>query len=207
MSFLKTYDLSIPYTQDMPYFSGDPVPEIKQFKTIERDGYNIKELNIGTHTGTHIDAPSHFIRGGRSIDQIDLSELRGLATCITYDPKRELKLPEQHFDIILLYTGYNLRWNEFRIFENYSYIDKGHAQIMRDSGIRMVGIDSPTAESPDPGNFDTHKTLLGSSIPIIENLNSENLKSLVNKSFLVQVIPLLIRDGDGSPARVIAIEV
>jgi kynurenine formamidase len=204
---LKIFDLSIPYEAGMPYFKGDPVPEVKQFKTIERDGYNVKELKIGTHTGTHIDAPSHFIEGGKSVDQLEISDLWGIGTCIPYDPHRKMELPLQQYEIIFLYTGYNLKWHEFKIFENYSYIKKEDAEKLREYGVKLVGIDSPTAESQDSGNFDSHKILLAGSIPIVENLNSESLKSVVNHSFLVQVTPLLIRDGDGSPARVVAIEV
>lgn len=191
----------------MPYFEGDPIPEVKQFKRIETDGYNVKELRIGTHTGTHIDAPSHFIEGGKTVDRLELSDLSGIGTCISYDPSKEVVLPQEKYKIIFLYTGYNLNWNNFKIFRDYSYIKKEDAQELSDYGARMVGIDSPTAEIPNSSDFKTHKILLGNFIPIVENLNSEHLRNLVNHSFMVQVTPLLIRNGDGAPVRVIASEV
>jgi arylformamidase len=206
MSSLKFYDLSLPIAQGMPYFKGDPIPEVRQFRSIESDGYNVKEMKIGTHTGTHLDAPAHFIEGGKTVDQLDLMDLSGRATCIAYDPGERMRLPNEHFDIILLYTGYNNRWNEIEVFEKFSYIDKNDAENLRTYGIKLVGIDSPSAEIENSKNFDTHHILLGSSIPIIENLNSAILSRLVNHTFTIQVIPILVKDGDGAPARVIAME-
>ena len=206
MSGLKFYDLSLPIADGMPSFKGDPVPEVRQFKRIEADGYNLKEIRIGTHTGTHLDAPAHFIKGGKTIDQLDLSVLQGTATCILYDPKKGIRLPGEHHDIILLYTGYNNMWNQMRVFKNFSYIDKMDAGLLKDYGVKMVGIDSPSAEIENSKDFETHRILLGGSIPIIENLNSATLSSLVGRTFTLQVFPILVKDGDGAPARVIAME-
>ncbi len=203
---LKIHDLSLPIKDGMPYFGGDPIPEVKQYKSIERDGYNIKELKIGTHTGTHLDAPAHFIKGGKTLDQLDLSDLRGAGTCISYNPTEGIKLPEHHYEIVFLYTGYNNNWDKFSTFENFSYIDKLDAKKLRDYGAKLVGIDSPSAEVSGSKNFEAHRILLGSSIPIVENLNSKTLSPLINHNFIVQVLPILIKDGDGAPARVVAIE-
>ena len=204
---LKIHDLSIPLEDGMPYFHGDPVPTIKQYRSIQNEGYNIKELKIGTHTGTHLDAPAHFISDGKTIDQLDIADLGGKGTCISYDPSKEIELPENKYEIILLYTGYNLNWSNFKVFENFSYIRKEHAEQLRDYGVKLVGIDSPSAEHQNSKNFETHRTLLGSSIPIIENLNSVTLSGLINHTFIVQVMPILLKGGDGAPARVVAIEV
>ncbi len=207
MRKLKLVDLSLPYEEGMPYFRGDPVPEIRQYKTIGKDGYAIKELNIGSHTGTHLDAPSHFIEGGKTVDQLDLEDLRGEGTCLSYDPLKGLTLPERHLEIILLYTGYNSNWKSFKTFENFTYIAKDDAIRLRDFGVKLVGIDSPTAEIQNSRNFEAHHILLGNSIPIVENLNSSTLSTLVNRVFTVEVSPILISGGDGAPARVIAREI
>lgn len=206
MRWLKILDLSVALDDGMPYFKGDPRPEIWQYKTIDKDGYNIKEMKIGTHTGTHLDAPAHFIKGGKTVDQLDLASLRGKATCISYDPSRGVALPDRIYDIILLYTGYNNSWGKTDIFENYSYIGKDDAAKIRDYGAKLVGIDSPTVEIQDSTDFEAHHILLGSSIPIVENLNSTTLSVLVGHSFSVEVMPILVRGGDGAPARVVAIE-
>jgi arylformamidase len=206
MNSLKFYDLSVPIADGMPYFKGDPVPEIRQFRRIDVDGYNVKEMKIGTHTGTHLDAPAHFIKNGKTIDRLELGDLQGSATCVPYDPKKGLRLPEEHYDVIFLYTGYNNGWGKIKIFENFSYIDKEDAELLKSYGPKLVGIDSPSAEVQNSKGFETHHILLGSSIPIVENLNSLTLSYLVNRKFSVQVIPILVQDGDGAPARVIAME-
>ncbi|MEM0134152.1 MAG: cyclase family protein [Thermoplasmatales archaeon] len=203
---MRIYDLSMPIEEGMPYFKGDPIPEVRQFKNIREDGYNMKELTIGTHTGTHLDAPSHFIEGGKTVDQLDILDLRGRATCISYEPMNELDLPEEHYDIILLYTGYNKNWKNFKTFENFSYIKGEDARKLRDYGVKLVGIDSPSAEIQNSKGFETHHILLGASIPIAENLNSIPLSGLVGHSFTVQVVPIIVKDGDGAPARIIALE-
>jgi kynurenine formamidase len=117
-----------------------------------------------------------------------------------------LKLPEEHYDIILLYTGYNKDWKNFKTFENFSYIKGEDAKKLRDYGVRLVGIDSPSAEIQNSRDFETHHILLGASIPIAENLNSIPLSKLVGHSFTVEVMPILVKDGDGAPARIIAVE-
>ncbi|MEM3667719.1 MAG: cyclase family protein, partial [Thermoplasmatales archaeon] len=141
---MKIHDLSVYIEDGMPYFEGDPVPSVKQYKSIQRDGYNLKSINIGSHTGTHIDAPSHFIPGGLSVEDLSLDRLCGFGTIIKYDPKEKLVLPEQKFDIILLYTGYNEKWEEYSVFRDFSYIKKEDAEEIRKYGVKVVGIDSPS---------------------------------------------------------------
>ncbi len=199
-------DLTFKIQQGMPYFKGDPKPEILQFKSIEKDGYNIKEIHIGTHTGTHIDAPAHFIKGGKTIDSYDPLYFTGFGTALEYEPGK-LDLNGKRYDFVFLYTGYNRDWENKGIFENFTYIDKDDAIKLRDSKIKFVGIDSPSAEASGLYDFPTHHTLLGAGIPIIENLNSRELEKLLGKVFFAMAIPIPIGDGDGAPARVIAMEV
>ncbi|MEM0130024.1 MAG: cyclase family protein [Thermoplasmatales archaeon] len=203
---MKIHDLSIYIEDGMPYFEGDPVPSVKQFKSIEEDGYNLKSINIGSHTGTHIDAPSHFIPGGMSVEDLSLDRLCGFGAIIKYDPKEGLVLPEQKFDIILLYTGYNERWGEYKVFRDFSYIKEEDAEEIRKYGVNVVGIDSPSVEPPNSKTFLTHKILLGSSIVIIENLNSKEMAGIIGKSLFVLVFPILLKGGDGAPSRVVALE-
>ncbi len=204
---MKIYDLSFDISSEMPYFKGDPKPEIEQYKTIEKDGYNIKNIRIGTHTGTHIDAPAHFIKNGKTIDQLSITDLSGLGICIEYSPEKELVLPRINFQIILLYTGYNLNWENFETFDNFPYINKEHAKILVENNVKLIGIDSPSIDMLGSKNFESHHIILGKNVPVVENLNSKVLKDLVNRSFYFLALPLKIKDGDGAPARVIAMEV
>lgn len=203
---MNVIDLTFPIENGMPYFKGDPLPSVKQYKEIKRDGYNIKEICLGTHTGTHIDAPAHFIPGGKTIDQFEPFYFTGLGAAIEYEPGK-LNLNDKKYDFIFLYTGYNRDWEKKNIFENFTYIDKEDAAKLRDMKPKFVGIDSPSAEAPNMSDFPTHHILLGAGIPIIENLNSRELEKLLGKVFMVIAFPLPIRDGDGAPARIVALEV
>ncbi len=204
---MKIYDLSFPFSSDMPYFNGDPKPEIEQYKSIEKDGYNIKNIHIGTHTGTHIDAPAHFIQNGKTIDRFFIQDLSGPATCIEYSQDKKLNLPKIRYPILLLYTGYDLDWYNFETFDNFPYLKKEHAKLLVKYNVKLVGIDSPSIDKYGSKKFEAHHILLGKNIPVIENLNSKILKNLVDKSFYLFAIPLQIKEGDASPARIIALEV
>lgn len=203
---MNIIDLSFPIGEGMPYFSGDPVPQVKQFKSLNKDGYNIKEIHLGTHTGTHIDAPAHFIEGGKTIDSFDPFYFTGFGTALEYEPGK-LELGGKKYDFIFLYTGYDWDWESKGIFSNFTYIDKEDALKISKFKPKFVGIDSPSAEAPGLSDFPTHHILLGNGIPIIENLNSKELQKLVGKIFMVIALPVPIRDGDGAPARVLALEV
>lgn len=203
---MNVIDLSFSIDNNMPYFKGDPVPSVKQFKQIKKDNYNLKEIHIGTHTGTHIDAPAHFIEGGKTIDQFDPFYFTGFGTVLEYEPK-ELDLGGKKYDFIFLYTGYNRDWENKKEFENFTYIDSEDAVKLKEAKPKFVGIDSPSAEAPNSRDFPTHHILLGAGIPIIENLNSRELEKLLGKLFMVIALPLPVKDGDGAPARIIAMEV
>jgi Predicted metal-dependent hydrolase len=207
---MKVYDLTFEIENGMVHFEGDPVPKIIQVKSIKENGYNVKEIHMGTHTSTHIDAPSHFIEGGASVEKIDPLALCGIYQVIDASEKKGITkevIQKAKNEKVLFYTGSNLEWNVEKIFKNYSYITREAAEEIVNKGIKVVGIDSPTVEEPYEKNFPTHKILLGNNVLIIENLNSKLLKSIVGKSVLVIALPLKIKDGDGSPVRVLAIEI
>lgn len=206
---MKIIDLSYDIHDKMVHFKGDPLPEVKNFKSIENDGYNIKELHIGTHTSTHVDAPYHFIKNGKSVDQLDPFSYSGIVQVI--DASHDYIISEEIIknailNKIFLYTGSNLQWEKISEFENYAYLDKKAAELIVKKNINLVGIDSPSVEDPKNNKFPVHKKLLKNNVLIIENLNSNQLKDLVNKNIFVITLPLKIKNGDGSPARVIAIK-
>lgn len=206
---MRVIDLTYEIEDEMVHFEGDPIPKIYQYKSIKENGYNVKEIHIGTHTSTHIDAPSHFIEKGKSIDKLDPLELFGIYQIIDASQKKEIdKSIAENIknEKIIFYTGSNLSWNTQKIFKNYSYITKDAAYEIIKRGVKVVGIDSPTIEEPNNTEFPAHKILLGNNVIVIENLNSKHLKEIVGKSVLLIALPLKIKDADGSPARVLAFE-
>jgi len=206
---MKIIDLTYDINTNMPHFKGDPVPEIRNVKSIDMDGYNVKELNIGTHTSTHVDAPSHFIKEGKSVDDLDPFSYSGFVQVVDASDREfidEEIVKKVFMQKVFFYTGSNMPWDNMFEFDKFSYISEKAAKMLIGKNVNLVGIDSPSVEDPLNSEFPTHKTLLRNGALIIENLNSKELKNLVGKVIMVFAFPLRIRNGDGSPVRVICIE-
>lgn len=197
-------DLSLPLNDLTPVFPGDPHLKFIQTKSVANDGNQLHSLTLGSHSGTHIDAPSHMIEGADSTDKIPLSTLVGKAKLVrgfSLDAVQSALLDPQ--DIVVFYSGMSDKFTEESYFSNYPVMPQETADYLVARQIKLIGIDTCSADNtPD---FPIHKTLLGAGIPIIENLT--NLNELVdkssNKSFELFALPLKV-DIDGSPTRVLA---
>lgn len=201
----------------MPVYPGDPKPSFEHYKTLAKDGVNLTRLVMGSHTGTHIDAPAHFIAGGIGIDKIPPDRLVGEAVVvdfstipigsgITASHIQQMAGKIRPNDIVVCYTGCSKHWGEESINKNYTYITREGADYLVSKKVKAVGIDFLSVEqfsAPDPI---THKTLLGHGIFIIESLNS-SLKRFVGERILMVCMPIKLQNGDGAPARVIAVPI
>jgi arylformamidase len=198
-------DLSLRIETGMPYFPGDPQPSVEQFKRVEIDGYSLKRLVLGTHTGTHIDAPSHFIAGAETIDRLDPLAACGRAKVIDASGAGTKKLDNFQIPasstekILLIYTGTNRLLKTGFGSEDIVTLGVETARQISQAGYKAVGIDSPSV-----GDSLVHRTILGSNTIIIENLSSE-LGKLVGRSVEFLCLPLKVADGDGAPARAVAL--
>lgn len=201
----------------MPVYPGDPKPSFENYKTLAKDGVNLTRLVIGSHTGTHIDAPAHFIPGGIGIDRIPPDRLVGEAVVVDFS-----MIPigggitASHFqktvqkilpnDIVVCYTGCSDHWGEESMNTNYTYITKEAADYLVSKKVRAVGIDFLSVERFDASDAATHKTLLSRGIFIIESLGS-SLKRFVGERILMVCMPIKLQNGDGAPARVIGVPI
>lgn len=148
----KIVDLSIPLTNDTPIYPGDPQPNIRVAATIENEGYNVHYVHIGSHTGTHVDAPYHICPNGKKIDQSDLHLFIGTGVVIPVLGKGEqeaivLDDVEAYLDqlspgkIVLFYTGWSQYAGEEKYFRHpYVHVDVIQEMIKR--GIRTFFIDA-----------------------------------------------------------------
>ena len=199
---MQVIDLSMPIRNGMPFYPGDPEPKVRGYKIIEKDGYNMHELMMGTHTGTHVDAPNHFLVGGKTVDELDPLAFSGRAIAVASRERivhsTDLAGVENH-DIVLIYTGTGdeLLGGPVDV-SRIGLLDEGAAKSLVGK-VKAVGIDSPSIGSPE-----VHRILLSKDIVIIENISSR-LKALVGKSFQLYCLPLLIAGVDGAPARCVAI--
>ncbi len=202
----------------MPIYPGDPFPSFEHYSTLQKDGVNLTKITMGSHTGTHLDAPRHFIQDGIGIDKIlpnkligeayvaDLSR-KSIGSGITsQDLKRNLEEKISRDDIVVIYTGCSEHWGDESINRDYTYLTGDAADYLVSKKVRAVGIDFLSVEkfkAPEPV---AHKTLLANGIFIIESLSSA-LKQFVGERILLICMPIKLQDGDGAPSRVVAVPI
>jgi kynurenine formamidase len=195
-------DLSVVITDDLPIYPGDPAVRIEPAAKYVSEGYNDHVLSIGTHAGTHIDAPLHMINHGKTLEHYPVDAFVGRGRYVKVNGEFDLNAVRaagiQPGDIVIFDTGMSSAYNEPDYFEKYPHMPEDVAQYLIDQKVKMVGADTC---SPDAPPFAIHKLLLGADILVIENLT--NLSGLAGKEFTVYALPIKLQ-VDGAPARVIA---
>jgi len=214
-------DLTYPIENEMPKFHAywHPDVSIKSLGHHQKEGRSTLRLIVGSHTGTHIDAPLHFIEHGKSVDNIPLDRLIGPVTVIhlTHLHKND-PLQIEHIHHVSLKTkklifhfGWGKYWKTDSFYMDYPFFSKEVAQYLISKGIDFIGMDTP---SPDDSriiiNKETigsdqdspiHKLFLSNDIIIAEYL--ANLDTIPEKKdWQVIAMPLKIKDADGAPARI-----
>ncbi|TMN21762.1 cyclase family protein [Lentibacillus cibarius] len=207
-------DLTMDLTNRTPVFPGDPTPHIYPAATPEDDGYSVHHLHIASHTGTHVDAPSHFFQNGARMDQLDLHLFIGRGLIIPVQGKQEqepITLADTNTfiqqarpgDIVLFHTG----WAQYvgtEKYERHPYIHHDVARALLDQGVRVIGIDALNPDKTGGDDFSVHEEVLGREGVLIENLT--NLDAIDFPNPIISVLPLKLVDGDGSPVRAVAME-
>ena len=209
---MQIYDVSVPLSSATPTYPGDPGIEIKQWLALAKgDAANVSLINFGMHSGTHVDAPSHFIEGGAKVDSLSLESLIGDAEVV--EVADEIRVIDKSFvaancargsQRILFKTLNSAFWNDpqpsFR--EDYVYIDATAARWLVERGIKLVGIDYLSVEKFKSDSFQTHLAFLSRGVVIIEGLD---LRAVPSGRYELFCLPLKVAggSGDGAPARVI----
>ncbi|MEJ2889815.1 cyclase family protein [Actinomycetospora aeridis] len=216
---MTLHDLSHQLWAGMPKIPILPEVERHQIASMA-DGapLDISSITLALHVGTHVDAPSHAVPGGASIDEIPLERFHGRAVVASVDrkPGEEITVddvlaggPEpQRGDFLVLHTG----WGERFTSEEYGDHPSLSVELARwvvERGIPFVGVDMITPDLPVHRRgpdfaFDVHRTLLGADVLIAENLTG--LVPLAGGHALLRAFPLAVRGGDAGPARIVAEE-
>jgi len=203
-------DISIPLRDKMVHWPTDPVPRITRLKDRDKgDPVSLMEMQIIDHVGTHIDAPLHFIAGGKTIDKMPLNATIGRARVIEIKDKKAITLKEllphnlRRGERILFKTTNSTRcYKTDEFVEDFVYFLEEVAQHLVDRGVRAVGLDYISIGTPNNrenvGN--THRILLGNGIYVIEGLNLSKVKA---GRYELICLPLLLERGDAGPARAI----
>lgn len=208
----KIYDLSLPITPDLIVWPGDPPVHIVQEMDVNRgDAFSLSRLDISAHTGTHVDAPAHFIPGGKGVESLPLDILIGPAlvaealeaaeiTAVTLD---NLAIPPGTRRL-LFKTRNSSRWaaGETSFYEEFVAITADGAQWLVDHGIQLVGVDYLSV-APFTATAETHQILLQADIIPIEGVN---LTGVPPGQYQLICLPLLLPGGDGAPCRAVLVE-
>jgi arylformamidase len=204
----RLVDVSVLLAPGLATYPGNPEFAITPVHRIaDGHGSNNSQLVMGTHTGTHVDAPLHFFDGRPGVDAMPLELLIGRARVI--DLPHRGGITEQHLaaaglreDIrVLLRTPNSALWNTSDGFHtDYTYLTEGGAKFLVGQGVKVVGVDYLSVEQFKSAGAPAHKALLGNDVIIIEGLNLSEAEA---GQYEMYCLPLRVAHADGAPARVV----
>ena len=205
-------DMTHTITQDIPIYPGTPVPALAPACTLTKDGFRETLLTFSSHTGTHMDAPAHLLRDGRTLDDMPMSQFSGRATVL--DVSEEGPVITEEFlrsnyeaihsaDFILFYTGWENRWGSPDFLEDaFPVPDEAAAKYLVSRGLKGVGTDAISIDRMSDSRLPVHHILLKDGVLSIENLCLKKVRG--RKDFLFFALPLKFGDADGAPVRAFA---
>lgn len=204
---MEIIDISVPVYTGMVFYPGDPGAVIEPVNRIAQgDVANISQLTLGSHTGTHVDAPHHFKNSGATVDRLPLQVLVGparvvdLTTCARFISRRDLEAAGADGVARLLLKTVNSRlWAQPEFSRDYVSLADDAADYLVEARVRLVGIDYLSIERYKSEDFHVHHALLGAGVTVLEGID---LTGVPPGDYELVCLPLKIMDGDGAPARV-----
>lgn len=213
---MSPLDLTLEISPKLPSFPGSPQPRFILWATNKEDGYNLELVFLSSHSGTHIDAPFHFIENGLKIDKIPLRRLVTDAILCKIKKRADeaitkqdiVKFENKHGKLqpnstLIFATGWNKNLLKKYYFTKNPGMSISAAKYLVKSKISLVGIDSPSIDLGSDSRFLVHHQLLKNNILILENLC--NLEKISSVYFTLIVLPLKLKGATGSPVRAIAL--
>ena len=213
---MKIIDLTLTISENIPTFPGSPRPNFINWESIEKDGYNLELLFFSTHTGTHIDAPYHFLKKGQKIHQITTRRLvneailikirKGSNQSITKTDIEKFEKENGKIDdgsTVIFHTGWQKKLEKKSYFIKNPGLAVSAAKYLALKKTNLVGIDSPSIDLGKDDKFSVHHVLAKSGVLIVENLT--NLEKIRSKKFHLIVAPLKLKNATGSPIRAMAL--
>jgi len=220
---MRIIDLTLTICNNMLTFPSywHPQVEVSLMGRHEREGRETRKLILGTHTGTHIDAPSHFIKGGKTIEEIELEYLIGPAIVVDFSKKgnKEIsykevkealeKFKDKNIKRVLFRYDWSEKWGSPDYYVDYPFFSFEACKYIVECGIKLIGLDTPSPDSVSK-NYGTeedspnHKLLLSNDVMIIEYLC--NMKKITKEEVDLLALPLKIEKADGAPCRCVVIE-
>jgi arylformamidase len=202
----RVYDVTVPLATGLPVYPGDPPFEIEAAAGLGSAPFRLSRLSLTTHTGTHVDAPAHFLEGGATIDQLPLEILVGKARVVEIVAREridrsDLEAQDLRDDLrVLLKTRMSGQLLRPGYQTDHLYLTKDAAQYLAQAGLKLVGFDYLSVDRHGSVDFPTHAALLGAGVVLIEGLD---LSEVEPGEYDLTCLPLRVAGGDGAPARVI----
>lgn len=217
----KYIDLTFPIHEGMTTFPvhWHPFVEITILGRHGIENRETRKILLGTHTGTHMDAPRHFITDGATVDQVPLDVLIGPALVLDFSHARPFQeitkdevaaaLGASRPERVILRYDWSDHWGTGIYYSDHPFLAEDAARFLVDQGVRLIAMDTPMPDNPKNGkgtanDSPCHKITLGKDVILVEYLC--NLRSITRPQVELIVLPLKIRDGDGSPVRCVVIE-
>lgn len=198
-------DISTPLRGNMLVWPGDDAVRVEQTMFLERgDPYNLTRLGMSAHTGTHIDAPRHFLRGGAGMETMPLDVMIGPARVVDVDDPLAVHARHVPADLapgarVLFRTRNSTEYLARPHFvEPFIYVARDAAQALADAGVALVGIDYLSVGGFANDLVETHEILLGAGVWVVEGIVLTHVPA---GAYELVCLPLLIPGADGAPAR------
>ena len=209
---MRIIDLTHPISEDMPVYPGTEPPIFETGCSIEEAGFLEKKITLYSHTGTHIDAPAHLIKGHKTLDRLPVDQFYGKALAINIEGskqtiERDALAPHEEkirvVDFLLIHTGWSHHWGTERYFLHYPVLSMETANWLSNFHLKGLGLDTISADRADTQDYPVHKVFLHKEIIIVENLT--NLENLFGDPVMFSCFPLYFTQADGSPVRAVAV--
>jgi arylformamidase len=210
---MRIYDISLTISPELPVWPGDPPVELELVESMDQGAHaNVSRLSASVHTGTHVDAPHHFLNDGRTVEQLPLDMLTGPCyvthlpdgiEAITAEALAGTSLPEGT-NRILFGTSNSRLWSrgESEFQENFVAVTEDGARWLVERGIQLVGVDYLSV-APYGDSVPTHTVLLQAGVVVVEGLD---LSAVPRGFYDLYCLPLKLLGADGAPARAILIQ-
>lgn len=211
MRVRRLVDLSVPVDHDTQVYPGDPQPSLTQHATIPREGFNVLAVHVGSHTGTHIDAPYHVRANGRRVDELDPALCAGPATVIDargVGPRDPITWDRiagaDPAPIVLIHTGWSHHYGTPTYFD-HPFLDTEAVRRMLALGVRTFCIDAPSIDLTPDNNLPAHLLIADAGGVIGENFRNFELIDWPDP--FVSCLPIKLAGADGAPVRAVALEI
>ncbi len=205
---MRIINLSCEILENMPIFPNDPSPQISKVLSPPDSSCMVSQITLGSHTGTHCDAPLHFIADGKGVAELPLEHFVGDCNIVDIQIRNNeisTSLLEEKLEnidcekILILRTGFDLKFGTAEYYSEIPCFSSDISGILKSHGIITLGLDFPSIEYTNKNSISAHNDLLGNGIVIIEGL--VNLSEISKSRVFFSAPPLNISKCDGCPVR------